>query len=209
VYRFSLAESFGVYKWSIDFEHFHKDSVMYTNVTGGDWKNIKNPKTGQTLHIHKLEEERADLIVYLEKFQIILVTEAKDVLRKLYNDLEKHVNVINGLNPVLRRKSDNWSQNNATSLIIPTLLWCSDKKRQSIEDVDQLFQQFADVMKNKLIDFSNTMIGLEVVRDEKMSLSSNSIIYHNNQNKSLINDLSKELHSISRTECRVNNNINF
>lgn len=209
MYKYNLAESFGVYKWSIDFENIHNNSVMYTNITGGDWKNIINPKSGITIHIHRLEEERADLIVYLEKFNILLIAEAKDSIEKLYNDLNKHVDVMNNLLPVFANEKKGWSRKNSTSLIIPTLLWCSDKIKTSSQVVDSLFNTFSNSIKNKLKISLSLMIGLEVVRDEKMTLTTHSTIYHNNTNKVLINDLTKEIKGITGSECRVNNQINF
>ena len=48
-YRFKMIEGFGVYKWTIDFQEHLENSVMFTNVTGGEWKNIRNPRTDACL----------------------------------------------------------------------------------------------------------------------------------------------------------------
>ena len=101
-YQFKMIEGFGVYKWTIDFQEKLQHSVMFTNVTGGEWKNIRNPRTDAVLHIPKQTDKRADLIVILRELNLILIAEGKDEIRKLWKDLPGHIEVINELSSKMR-----------------------------------------------------------------------------------------------------------
>ena len=57
-YDFKMIEGLGVYKWTIDFERSLDNSVLFTNVTGGEWKNIRNPRTESVLHIPRQVDKR-------------------------------------------------------------------------------------------------------------------------------------------------------
>ena len=178
-YAFKMIEGFGVYKWTIDFERSLDNSVLFTNVTGGEWKNIRNPRTESVLHIPRQVDKRADLIVILRQLGVILITEAKDDIKKLKGDLRTHSQVIKNLTSVFSKVQHGvWNSEESGSTIVPALLWCKGPgMRATGIQVTGLFYEFEWILKQSSYTGPEIMVGLEVIKDERQHLSTRGYVF--------------------------------
>ena len=208
--EFTLAESFGVYKWHIDLtDALGEDCTLFTNVTGGNWKNMKNPRTQALLYTFRREEERPDLVSLIRPLGVILMCEAKKSLVELYNNsseqtLAKHVEVTNNLATELGDAVPGWSKKEASSTIIPTLLWCTDEdSKPTSDEVSKLFRAFSAELQGGGYDGPMVLVGLEVIKDSEMKLSTRSYVYHGGGNTGLVGALATFLSGVQSVECEV------
>ena len=178
-YSFSFTEAFGVYKWAIDLNESFEHCTLYTNVTGGDWKNIVNPRTHTNLYIFDLEETRPDLIFLIRPANALLVGEAKRSLKLLYGDLDKHAEVLTVLCRELSRVRPGWTEAEAGSTVIPTLAWCSDGRPSQRSEVEHLLTSFSASLRTRRVPIVSGLVGLETVRDEHNALRSRVHLFGN------------------------------
>jgi hypothetical protein len=202
-YRFKMIEGFGVYKWTIDFQEHLENSVMFTNVTGGEWKNIRNPRTDAVLHIPKQTDKRADLIAILRDLGLILIAEGKDVIGKLWKDLPGHIEVINELSSKMRIPQPGiWDEGEAASLPVPTLLWCCDQESiPSALQVTGLFMDFDEMLRNSSYSGPNLLVGLEVRKDAEQHLSTHGYVFYREEWQEEAHELASALEEISGRAC--------
>jgi hypothetical protein len=198
-----MIEGFGVYKWTIDFQEHLENSVMFTNVTGGEWKNIRNPRTDAVLHIPKQTDKRADLIVILRELGLILIAEGKDVIGKLRNDLPGHIEVINKLSSKMRIPQPRmWDESEAASLPVPTLLWCCDPETKPSElQITGLFMNFDKMLRNSSYDGPDLLVGLEVRKDAEQHLSTHGYVFFRGKWEGKARQLITLLEDVSGNGC--------
>ncbi len=202
MYKFNFAESFGVYKWCTVFEKENKNSVLFAHITGGEWKSIKNPINKQSIYNFSLNEKKPDFVIHIDPINVLLLGEAKITLSKLYNDIVKHLNIIQILKKIFSKKSSAWE--NTQSCIVPTFMWCSEKKVSSTKDVEKFFNEVKSKYLNNFDSEDLIVVGLEVLRDENMCLETKSHIFCSK--KSEISDkLIKYIKGLSSLGCTIYN----
>lgn len=204
-YQFKMIEGFGVYKWTIDFQEKLEHSVMFTNVTGGEWKNIRNPRTDAVLHIPKQTDKRADLITILRDLGLILIAEGKDKIGKLWKDLPGHVEVINKLSSKMRiPKPGIWDESEAASLPVPTLLWCCDHEAKPSESqITSLFVDLEKMLTSSSYDGPDLLVGLEVRKDDQQHLSTQGYVFYREEWREEAHELATTLEEISGRGCSL------
>ncbi len=202
-YQFKMIEGIGVYKWAIDFQEHLENSVMFTNVTGGEWKNIRNPRTDAVFHPIKQTDKRADLIVILRELNLILIAEGKDEIRKLWKDLPGHIEVINELSSKMRIPQPGiWGESEAASLPVPTLLWCCDHETEpSALPITDLFMDFDKMLRNSSYDGPDLLVGLEVRKDDEQHLSTHGYVFYREEWQEEAHELASVLEEISGRNC--------
>ena len=202
-YEYRFNETFGVYKWAIEFNKLDPCSVLYAHITGGKWKWLLNPETGKPLHTFQKEEMKPDLVAILRPIGVTLLGEGKKRLIDLYdNDAEKtmtkHVQIINKLSVILNTSNENWKKEDAAAVVIPTLLWCAEKSNISTkEQRNELIKAFHSKLKDGGYVGPHVMVALEVIKDENGHLSTNHWVYSVPSEVKLRDEITKFLNQLS------------
>jgi len=182
-YSYKLTEEIARWAFEIKIEENSDWFIAFTNPTAGPWKRVtaSNDK-GEIGEVYRFSrrETRPDILLYNDKYEVILIIEAKDSLSKLIKDsqIEKSANVVLNLSNILKNKVENqfWKQR-INYTVIAGLLWGAEEKSTKQERYEA-FTLYESYLSNNEDLCSPIMVGIESLVNKKGEINCLGYLSH-------------------------------
>ena len=147
-----------IVRWAFEVSLHKSDNwkIAFTNPTAGPWKRVMalNP-AGAAGEVHRFEidEKRPDLIIYSDKYKVVVIVEAKPDLGGLSTEeqIEKTSALYGRLSSILKTKKNNafWGGRSEYRYELG-LLW--GKKNETAQEVKNLATRYHRNNKSQISD---------------------------------------------------------
>ena len=174
--------------------------IAFTNPTAGPWKTIKAQNCNGVLgevYRFKLEEDRPDIIMYNDMLKKIIIFEAKDSIKKLFEStqMEKSSDVFIRLSDTLKSSNNPFWGERKNYNIVLGLLWGAEGSNSIKSQVDSLFDAYYRIISRNTNVYSGLIIGIESRRiNENIKCFSHYKSYQD-ENITLVNEIIKSINS--------------
>ena len=182
-YTYRLTEEIARWAFEVKLEQSNDWEIAFTNPTAGPWKLITAVNAeGLMGEVHRFarDEERPDLLLISDKYQMIIILEAKDSLPKLIKDKQiiKSAQVVISLSEILNMKKLHPFWGDRTDYtIVAGLLWGADTKSTETQR-QKAFELFGIPFKNQKNLCSSILIGIESHRDKNGGITCTGYLSH-------------------------------